>query len=63
MKTVTMILTTPFLPDKHHMAIRANFLRSVATQMAKLQTFEFDAAGTLDFDNSCDHPITNIPRT
>jgi hypothetical protein len=45
------------LPDKARMRIRVNFLRSLATQMAKLQTLEFDRAGTLDFSHDAENPI------
>jgi hypothetical protein len=44
-------------PDKDRMRIRVNFLRSLATQMAKLQTLEFDSAGTLNFDRDPEVPI------
>jgi hypothetical protein len=44
-------------PDADRMRIRVNFLRSLAAQMAKLQTLEFDSAGTLNFDQDPEVPI------
>ncbi|KAF1914203.1 kinase-like domain-containing protein, partial [Ampelomyces quisqualis] len=45
------------LPDEDRMRIRVNFLRSLAGHMAKLQTLEFDAAGTLNFDHDAENPV------
>jgi len=49
-------ITNAGLPDKARMEIRLTFLRSLAAQMAKLQTLTFDAAGTLDFDSDPENP-------
>ncbi|KAF2820314.1 hypothetical protein CC86DRAFT_428985 [Ophiobolus disseminans] len=45
-----------YLVDEKRMAIRLNFLRSLAGQMAKLQNLEFDRAGTLNFDDDPESP-------
>jgi hypothetical protein len=45
-------LENAYMPSKERMAIRVNFLRSLATHMAKLQTLEFDRVGTLNFDGN-----------
>jgi hypothetical protein len=45
------------LPYEPRMRLRVNFLRSLATQMAKLQTLEFDKAGTLNFGHDPENPV------
>lgn len=49
-------VTNADLPDAGRMHIRVNILRSLATCMSKLQTLEFECAGTLDFDDNADVP-------
>ncbi|EAT78369.2 hypothetical protein SNOG_14132 [Parastagonospora nodorum SN15] len=49
-------VTNAGLPGTARMDIRLTFLRSLAAQMAKLQTLTFDAAGTLDFDDDEEKP-------
>jgi hypothetical protein len=45
-----------WLPDKDRVAIRVNFLRSLATHMAKLSALEFNFIGTLNFDDDAETP-------
>ncbi|KAH7086458.1 hypothetical protein FB567DRAFT_406039, partial [Paraphoma chrysanthemicola] len=45
-----------YLAGQERIDIRVNFLRSLARTMAKLQTLEFDRAGTLNFDDTLDVP-------